>query len=153
MILKKIFPVILFAWVIFIPIETALASAVFQPEPSLDVRLVQNWPSRSDNWGLDKTAQKAELASSHTKTRTFSEIVGRLINPVLGLLGMVFMVLIIYAGVLWMTAAGNEEKVAKAKKIIYTATVGLVIVTFAYVISELIIFNLLYQQAAQSLGS
>lgn len=51
-----------------------------------------------------------------------------------GLLGVVAVILFIYSGMMWMTAGGNTEKVAKAKKIIVQVIVGVIIVTLTYAI-------------------
>ncbi len=64
-----------------------------------------------------------------------SNIVARIIKIVLGFVGVIFIVLIIYAGFMWMTAAGNEERIEKAKKIIIRATIGIAIVLLAYTIT------------------
>ncbi|MDO8626083.1 MAG: Ig-like domain-containing protein [Candidatus Magasanikbacteria bacterium] len=61
-------------------------------------------------------------------------IVARIIRIALGLLGIVLLVLILYAGYLWMTAGGNEEKIAEAKKLITNAVIGLAIILSAYAI-------------------
>lgn len=62
-------------------------------------------------------------------------VVMRTISYALGFLGVIFILLIIYAGFLWMTAAGNEEKVEKAKKIISRAAIGLAIVLIALAVT------------------
>lgn len=64
-----------------------------------------------------------------------SVTVGTVIKGVLALVGTIFLVLTIYAGILWMTAAGEEEKVNKAKDIIKAAVIGLVITMGAYAIT------------------
>lgn len=69
-------------------------------------------------------------------------VVGVIIQAALGFVGVIFMLLMIYAGYLWMTARGNEEDVAKAKKIITASIIGLIIVVSAYAISYLVIFTL-----------
>jgi hypothetical protein len=61
--------------------------------------------------------------------------VGNVIKAVLALTGTIFLILTIYAGILWMTAAGNEERVKKATSIITTAIVGLIVVMAAYAIT------------------
>jgi len=43
--------------------------------------------------------------------------------------------LVIYGGFLWMTARGNEQQVTKAKDLIISAVIGLVIVLAAYAIT------------------
>ena len=62
-------------------------------------------------------------------------IVATVVKAFLGLLGIIFLVLIIYAGYNWMTAAGDEEKVTKAKDTLTRAVIGLVIITVAYSIT------------------
>lgn len=55
-----------------------------------------------------------------------------IVNIVLSSLGLITVILIIYGGVVWMTAGGNEEKITKAKKIITSAIIGLVIILLAW---------------------
>jgi hypothetical protein len=55
------------------------------------------------------------------------------------LLGVLFIVLIIYGGIIWLTAAGNEESVKKAVSTIKHAFIGLVIVLLAYIVSIFVI--------------
>lgn len=61
--------------------------------------------------------------------------ISTVIRVVLSLVGTIFLLLTIYAGILWMTAQGEEEKVTKAKGIITTAVIGLIIVMSAYAIT------------------
>jgi len=63
-----------------------------------------------------------------------SNIVGAGVEAVLALIGVVFLILMIYAGYNWMTARGEEEKVEKAKDTITRAFIGLIIVVGAYAI-------------------
>jgi hypothetical protein len=58
-----------------------------------------------------------------------------IIRTALQLIGIVFLVLMLYAGFLWMTAGGNEESVAKAKNIIKASIIGLAIIFAAYSIT------------------
>ncbi len=59
-------------------------------------------------------------------------IVAKVIKAALGLLGVVVLVLTIYAGFLWMTAGGNEEQITKAKKMMLNSAIGLAIILSAY---------------------
>ena len=70
------------------------------------------------------------------------QTIGTLINVFLGLLGIIFLLLIIYAGFLWMTAAGDDGKVKNAKNIMITSVVGLIILLSAYAISSFVIEQL-----------
>lgn len=69
-------------------------------------------------------------------------VVGRIINVSLTLLGTIAVALIVYAGFLWMTAAGNDDQITKARGIIYAAVIGLVIILSAYAITNFIIGNI-----------
>ena len=68
----------------------------------------------------------------------FEMVIGNLIEAFLGLLGVIFIGLIIYAGYNWMTAAGEEQKVTKAKNTIQRAIVGLILTASAFGIWEFI---------------
>lgn len=70
------------------------------------------------------------------------ELVGSVINIVLGLLGIILVCIIIFAGFLWMTAQGDAEKVKKAKAMIGNAVVGMVLIFAAYSISSFVITKL-----------
>ncbi|NTU98623.1 hypothetical protein HGA64_01280 [Candidatus Falkowbacteria bacterium] len=61
-------------------------------------------------------------------------LVGQLINVFFGLLGTIFIVLIVYSGYNWMTAAGENGKVETAKKTLWQAVIGLIITVGAYAI-------------------
>ena len=74
---------------------------------------------------------------------SLSEIIAKIIKTVLGFLGMIFLALIIYAGFRWMTAAGNDENISKAKKILSAALIGLVIILISYAIT-VYIFDVLF---------
>ncbi|TAN34122.1 hypothetical protein EPN28_00630 [Patescibacteria group bacterium] len=72
---------------------------------------------------------------------TLSENVGRIIRVILSLTGTVFLILTVYAGILWMTAGGNDERVEKAQKIIRSSVVGLIIVVAAYSLTAFILMG------------
>jgi hypothetical protein len=70
-------------------------------------------------------------------------IAARIIRIGLGIIGTVFLVLTIYAGFLWMTAGGEEEKAGKARKLLYDGVIGLAIILAAYSITYFISNSLL----------
>jgi len=74
---------------------------------------------------------------------TFATAIAEIIKITLSFLGVIFIVLIVYAGFLWMTSAGNEEKVKKAKDIMVAAIIGVAIVLLAYAITYFVIDKLL----------
>ena len=88
-------------------------------------------------------AQAADLAdvgeaAGLQETSLFS-VIGTTIGVFLSILGVIFLILVIYAGFLWMTAAGNDEKVAKAKRILIQAVIGLIITLSAFAITNFVV--------------
>lgn len=59
-------------------------------------------------------------------------VIARIIQAILGVLGIILLLLILYAGFLWMTAAGEESKIEKAKKIMTQAIIGFIIILSAF---------------------
>lgn len=69
-------------------------------------------------------------------------IIARIIEAVLGLIGIIMVGLIVYAGFLYMTAAGDPAKTATAKKIITQAIIGLLIILSSLAITEFVVRSL-----------
>lgn len=65
--------------------------------------------------------------------------IGVIVNTVLLLVGIVFLMITVYSGIHWMMAAGNEEKIEKARTRIVRATIGLTIVLGAWVLTTFIL--------------
>lgn len=61
-------------------------------------------------------------------------IIGLAVNAILGLLGAIFLILMIFAGFQWMTASGNEEQTKKAVGTIKHAIIGLIITLSSWAI-------------------
>ena len=68
--------------------------------------------------------------------------IANMIRTILGLLGIVSVVIILYAGFTWMTSAGNDEKISTAKKTLGSAVIGLAIILSAYAITSFVIQEL-----------
>jgi len=64
--------------------------------------------------------------------------VGSIVALILSFVGIIFLILTIYAGLMWMTAQGNNAQVEKAKDLLINAVIGLVIVTAAYSITSFV---------------
>lgn len=105
-----------------------------QPEPvHADVPLKCNDGTKPDPLGLD-CVEHTGLKATDPRI-----VVGRIIKVLLGLLGAIFTVLVIYGGFIWMTSAGNDEQVTKARKIISAAIIGLVIILLSYSITNFVL--------------
>ena len=69
--------------------------------------------------------------------------IAKIIRVALGFLGIIAVGLIMYAGWLWMSSEGNEEKIEQAKKILKNAIIGLIIILSAFAIATFIINKLM----------
>ena len=113
-------------------VSAALVALPFAP-------LALNSAHAALNDSLDEVSDGAGLGGDSDSLTT---TIGSLISVLLGFLGVIFLILIIYAGLLWMTAAGNEDNVKKAKSILLNSVIGLVILLSAYAISSFVIDQL-----------
>ncbi|MBN2884447.1 hypothetical protein JXE04_00800 [Patescibacteria group bacterium] len=71
---------------------------------------------------------------------SLGSIIALVIQGALGLLGIIFLIIMVFAGYRWMTASGNEEAVKTSQKMITRAIIGLIIVLMAYALTYFI-FN------------
>ncbi len=76
-------------------------------------------------------------------TKDIREGVMSIVNVLLGFLGILAIIIILWGGFRWLTSGGNEEKVGEAKKIITAGIIGLVIIFTAYAIATFVIQQLL----------
>lgn len=85
---------------------------------------------------LERLESVREQESGYGKADEFtiSEVLGTVISAFLGLLGIIFIIIVLLAGYNWMTAGGNEEKVEKARKLLTRGIIGLIIVVGSYAI-------------------
>ena len=76
--------------------------------------------------GLDSVSPYIGLGDADPR-----DIVARLIKVGLGLLGIIFLMLILYSGFLWMTSGGDEEAAKKARAAFTQAIIGVIIILSA----------------------
>lgn len=91
--------------------------------------------AQADNFGIN------DLASGGVNlgTRPLRETIAGIVNIFLGFLGILATLIILYGGYTWMTAAGEKDKIDKAKKIIINGVIGLVIILTSYAIARFVI--------------
>ena len=66
-------------------------------------------------------------------------LIRTIISAVLGIVGSLALLMFIYGGLTWMTAAGGKEKIQKGKDILVWATVGLIIIFMSYAIVRFVL--------------
>ena len=89
------------------------------------------------NTNVDYLAQNTAIEAGFNNIE-IGQLVAYIIKTALGLLAVVFLILMVYAGWEWMSARGNEEKVTKSLATIRMAIIGLIIVLGAYAITYFI---------------
>jgi len=124
LIFKKIFIAEFFLFVFIFNINVCLASG-----------LPDNL-NRAFNIPLFNAAENAGYNINQTGPES---MISKVITTALEFVGVIFLVLAIYGGYIWMIARGNEEEVTKAKNILTAAVIGLVVVIAAYAISWYVI--------------
>lgn len=65
-------------------------------------------------------------------------VAGTVIQAGLGATGIIFFVLVVYAGFKWMMSQGNSEQIEKSRDTIVAAGIGLVVVVAAYAVTNFI---------------
>lgn len=88
--------------------------------------------------GVDSAGSTAGLGDASD----LPSLVGRGVGVLLGILGLLFVVLTVYAGFLYLTAQGEDTNVKKAKKMLSQAVIGLILTVSAYAISNVVIDSL-----------
>ncbi len=63
---------------------------------------------------------------------TPQQLIGKVISAILGVIGSVALLMFVYGGFVWMTAAGNEKKVSQGRDVLMWAAIGLVIIFISY---------------------
>lgn len=111
-------------------------------------------PINAQNFGVTEAGQAATQGgyAGGTNETTLAETVGIVIKAALSLVGAIFLALMVYAGFLWMTAHGEEEPIAKAKKIITASIIGMVIAVGAYSLTDYVVVRV-YSAVHPSSGS
>lgn len=109
---------------------TLPASVFAQGQGRVDVGAELENIAKSGGFGTGTASQAPE------------QVIGNLIQSVLAFLGVIALVLVVYAGVIWLTSGGAPDKVERAKKILAAAVMGLVIIFSSYAITGFVV-NLL----------
>lgn len=88
----------------------------------------------SGNYGLNDTASAAGLSQQGD----VATIIGNIIGTGLSLISVLFFIMMIYGGIMWMTARGKDEVSKKALDVIFSAIIGIIIVLSAYAITTFV---------------
>jgi len=87
--------------------------------------------------GLSKTAGSAGL--KQYAQGGLQSLAGQVIGNLLSMVGVLFFILIVYGGVLWMTARGDEDQVSRGRNTIIAATIGIVVILASYALTSFVL--------------
>ena len=76
-------------------------------------------------------------------TKDIREGIMAIVRLLMGFLGIIAIIIMLYGGFVWLTSAGNEEKVGQAKKIITAGVIGLVVIFISYALATFVISQLI----------
>ena len=111
------------AFSLFFVVNSTLAATIPLLNPEVGTKIKDSGQVFGNTSGYDTTA---------SDDKTIGRLVASLVQIVLSLLGIIFFILMVYAGYNWMTAAGDEKKIEKAQHTLRTAVIGLIIIVLAY---------------------
>jgi NADH:ubiquinone oxidoreductase subunit 6 (subunit J) len=124
---------------IFLLISALGVSFLFTQPAS--AREASEWLNAVQDNGL---GQVGNTDYNTNKPQDIRTIAANLTNVFLGLLGVIFILLMLAAGFIWMTAAGSAEKVSRAQKLMVAGAIGLLIIISAFAISLYVTSRTIY---------
>ena len=90
-------------------------------------------------WGGMQTDVEDSLGLGNEDPRT---MVAAVVRILLGFLGIIAVLIILLGGFKWMTAAGNEDQIGQAKKLLAAGVIGLIIILMAFGLAQMVINEL-----------
>ncbi len=93
-------------------------------------------------WGSQVGMSKIGVVYGDQNPTDIRYTIVKIINIALSFLGILCLVLIIFAGFKWMTAGGNEDQVSSAKKILKNAVIGLLIILVSWSVTIFIMVRM-----------
>lgn len=70
---------------------------------------------------------------------TLPQLAGRVIKAFIGIVGSLALLMFIWGGFLWLTAAGNTDRIKQGRDSMMWAVIGLVFIFSSYIIASFII--------------
>lgn len=114
-----------------------LISGVLGALPTLAVN-----PTLKDGFNINTGSSLSDFAGTAgyaAEEKTPEQYIGLLLTGLFSILGVIAIALLIYSGFTWMTARGNESKVAKAKENIIDVIIGLIFIIGSYALTTFLL--------------
>lgn len=88
---------------------------------------------------LNPTDNIGAVSNATGGATSLRALVLTIVDYFLGFLGLLAVIMVIYGGVTYVSSAGNDEAVGKAKKIIMYALIGIVIILLSFVVVQAVL--------------
>lgn len=92
-----------------------------------------------DGFNSSSTLNSFAADAGYEKPSSPEYYIGLILTSLFSVLGIIAVALLIYSGVVWMTARGNESKVEKAKENITSVIIGLIFIIGSYALTVFIL--------------
>ncbi len=92
----------------------------------------------TDTSGQDSNSQLNISKLNKLKVTNLPALIGMVIRGLMGVAGMIAFIMILYGGILWMTAAGNASQQEKAQNTIVWSGLGIILIFASYALISFI---------------
>lgn len=65
-------------------------------------------------------------------------ILGRVVNIVAAVAGLIFLAMLLVAGFRWLTAGGDQKALSSARGMLFSAFIGMILVVASFIIAQII---------------
>lgn len=95
--------------------------------------------------GLDKIGAGTGFGETlkPDQDQTFYNKFAQIANIVIGLVGIIAAIYLIYSGIKWMRSGGNEQMITEAKEGIRDAVIGLLVIFISYILVNFVVTQLI----------
>lgn len=104
---------------------------VYSKNNPADTKGEQSSPVKADTVRLDNPLGQDDVQPE--------ALIANVINSIFGIVGSLALLMFIYGGLMWMTSAGNQEKVKQGRGVILWASIGLAIIFMSYMLVRFVI--------------
>ena len=145
---KKIISFIILAGIlsgIFLTLPTASQAITWEPGSSWDPSSWSRNKGQQEMWQrfiepeLELYTEDQWGPFRNTEQKHPAVTIIRIIKIIYSILGIIFLLVILYGGFTWMFAGGVSEKTQKARSILINGVIGLVIIIASYAITVFVI--------------
>lgn len=87
----------------------------------------------------NEATKTVNLTNPLSQNLSPAQTIGLFIKVALGVVGGLTLVMVVYGGFVWLTAAGNKEKIDMGSKTMLWAVIGLILVLGSYLLVNTIV--------------